>query len=182
MKILIDKNNRIIAYTYIGDLLGSIEVEDFDFKHPSEDYIYKNGKIEYSPELEKFKKEYFENIDKYKTEILDYGFDYRVDGVEHRQRCRDKDIIWIAMTALLLFLVKTFLSKDMKKTWYFEDNFGKEMNLMAFVQLMFFGSTFISSVYDTENYFKTQVAPKQLTKEEFESKRKEIHIKLANME
>jgi len=182
MKILIDKNNRIIAYTYIGDLLGSIEIDDFVFEHSHQDYIYENGKIEYFPDLERLKKEYFESIDKYKTEILDYGFDYKVDDSTHRQRCRDKDIIWIAMTALLLFLVKTFLGKEIKKTWYFEDNFGKEMNLMAFVQLMFFGSTFISSVYDTENYFKTQVVPKQLTKEEFESKRKEIHIKLANME
>lgn len=182
MKILLDENKRIIAYTYIGELQGSVEIDDFNFEHPSQDYIYENGKIKYSPDLEKFKKEYFENIDKYKTEILDYGFDYRVDGVEHRQRCRDKDIIWIAMTTLLLFLVKTFLSKDIKKTWYFEDDFGKEMDLTAFVKLMFFGSTFISSVYDTENYFKTQVVPKQLTKEEFESKRKEIHIKLANME
>ena len=125
------------------------------------------------------RKDYFNVIDDFKTTSLEYGFDYKVDGKEHRQRCRDKDIIWIAMAALLLFLVKTFMGKEIKKTWYFEDDFGKEMDLMGFIQLMFFGSTFIQSVYDTENYFKTKVNPKELTKSEFEAKRKEIHNALA---
>mgnify|MGYP000858574294 FL=1 len=125
------------------------------------------------------KKDYFNVIDDFKTTSLEYGFDYKVDGKEHRQRCRDKDIIWIAMSALLLFLVKTFMGKEIKKTWYFEDDFGKEMDLMGFIQLMFFGSTFIQSVYDTEHYFKTKVNPKELTKSEFEAKRKEIHNALA---
>ena len=125
------------------------------------------------------KKDYFNVIDNFKNTSLEYGFDYKVDGKEHRQKCRDKDIIWIAMSALLLFLVKTFIGKEIKKTWYFEDDFGKEMDLMDFIQLMFFGSTFIQSVYDTENYFKTKVNPKDLSKDEFEKKRKEIHLKLA---
>lgn len=125
------------------------------------------------------RKDYFNVIDDFKTTSLEYGFDYKVDGKEHRQRCRDKDIIWIAMSALLLFLVKTFMGKEIKKTWYFEDDFGKEMDLMGFIQLMFFGSTFIQSVYDTENYFKTKVNPKDLSKDEFEKKRKEIHNALA---
>lgn len=125
------------------------------------------------------RKDYFNVIDDFKTTSLEYGFDYKVDGKEHRQRCRDKDIIWIAMSALLLFLVKTFMGKEIKKTWYFEDDFGKEMDLMGFIQLMFFGSTFIQSVYDTENYFKKKVNPKELTKSEFEAKRKEIHNALA---
>ena len=123
--------------------------------------------------------DYIALIDDFKAKSLAYGFDYKVDGKEHRQRCRDKDIIWIAMTALLLFLVKTFMGKEIKKTWYFEDDYGKEMDLMGFIQLMFFGSTFIQSVYDTEHFFKTKVNPKELTKAEFESKRKEIHSKLA---
>jgi len=123
--------------------------------------------------------DYITLIDDFKAKSLAYGFDYKVDGKEHRQRCRDKDIIWIAMTALLLFLVKTFMGKEIKKTWYFEDDYGKEMDLMGFIQLMFFGSTFIQSVYDTEHFFKTKVNPKELTKAEFEGKRKEIHSKLA---
>ena len=46
--------------------------------------------------------------------------------------------------------------------------------------LMLYGTTFVQSVYDTENYFKTKVNPKELTKDEFETKRKEIHNKLVN--
>ena len=146
---------------------------------PSPYHILKNKKwiVE---DKEGFKKYCNNRIDTIKADILKYGFDYKVDGKEHRQRCRDKDIIWIAMTALLLFLVKTFMGKEIKKTWYFEDDYGKEMDLMGFIQLMFFGSTFIQSVYDTENFFKTKVNPKEVTKEEFEAKRKEIHFKLAN--
>lgn len=125
------------------------------------------------------KKDYFDVIDNFKATSLEYGFDYKVGEKEHRQRCRDKDIIFIAMSALLLFLVKTFMNKEIKKTWYFEDNFGVSLDLMGFIQLMFFGSTFIQSVYDTENYFKTKENPKELTKDEFEKKRKEIHSKLA---
>jgi len=45
--------------------------------------------------------------------------------------------------------------------------------------LMLFGTTFIQSVYDAENYFKTKVNPKDLSKDEFEKKRKEIHNALA---
>ena len=146
---------------------------------PSPYHILKNKKwiVE---DKEGFKKYCNNRIDTIKADILKYGFDYKVDGKEHRQRCRDKDIIWIAMTALLLFLVKTFMGKEIKKTWYFEDDYGKEMDLMGFIQLMFFGSTFIQSVYDTENFFKTKVNPKEVTKAEFEAKRKEIHSKLAN--
>ena len=45
--------------------------------------------------------------------------------------------------------------------------------------LMLFGTTFVQSVYDTEHHFKTKVNPKELTKTEFEAKRKEIHNTLA---
>lgn len=68
---------------------------------------------------------------------------------------------------------------DKKVTWYFEDNFGMEAGLQELGQLMLYGTTFVQSVYDTENYFKTKVNPKDLSKAEFESKRKEIHNTLA---
>lgn len=54
-----------------------------------------------------------------------------------------------------------------------------EAGLQELGQLMLFGTTFVQSVYDTENYFKTKVNPKEVTSVEFESKRKEIHLKLA---
>lgn len=56
MKIVIDKNKRIISYALIGELQGSIEVNDFEFLYPIDDYIYENGKIKYSPNLDRLKK------------------------------------------------------------------------------------------------------------------------------
>lgn len=56
MKIIIDKSKRIISYSIIGELQGAIEVEDFKFIHPIDDYIYENGKIKYSPNIDRLKK------------------------------------------------------------------------------------------------------------------------------
>ena len=42
MKIVIDKNKRIVSYALIGELQGSIEVDDFEFLYPIDDYIYEN--------------------------------------------------------------------------------------------------------------------------------------------
>lgn len=118
-------------------------------------------------------------IDNLKAEALTYGFDYKVDGKEHRQRCRDKDITSLASNISIMLAEKIIKGKEKPITWYFEDNFGIELDLEKSLVLASFGKTFTQSVYDTEHYFKTKVNPKELTKTEFESKRKEIHTKLA---
>ena len=118
-------------------------------------------------------------IDKLKAESLAYGFDYKVDGKEHRQKCRDTDISKMVSVIVSLQLAKN-MGVDKKVTWYFEYNFGMSAGLQELGQLMLYGTTFVQSVYDTENYFKTKVNPKELSKSEFESKRKELHSKLAN--
>ena len=127
------------------------------------------------------RKDYFNTIDSLKAEVLDYGFDYKVDKTEHRQRCRDKDVTLLASNITFMLAEKTVYGKEKPITWYFEDNFGLELNLEQSLVLASFGKTFTQSVYDTENYFKTEVAPKEVTKEEFEAKRKEIHNKLVKM-
>ena len=124
------------------------------------------------------RKDYFNTIDSLKAEVLDYGFDYKVDKTEHRQRCSDTDISKMVATVVALQLVKN-MGADKKITWYFEDNFGMNAGLQELGMLMLFGTTFIQSVYDTENYFKTKENPKELSKADFEKKRKEIHLKLA---
>lgn len=131
-------------------------------------------------DTEKQRKDYFERIDSIKAEVLDYGFDYKVDSTEHRQRCRDKDIAFMVANIVALQTAKE-LGINKKITWYFEDNFGMNAGLNELGMLMLFGTTFVQSVYDTEHHFKTKVNPKELRKAEFEAKRKEIHIKLANM-
>ncbi|WP_315281470.1 penicillin-binding protein [Fusobacterium hwasookii] len=118
-------------------------------------------------------------IDNLKAEALAYGFDYKVDGKEHRQKCRDKDITLLASNVTFMLAEKTVYGKEKPITWYFEDNFGLELNLEKSLILASYGKTFTQSVYDTEHYFKTKVNPKELTKAEFESKRKEVHSNLA---
>ena len=124
------------------------------------------------------RKDYFNTIDSLKAEVLDYGFDYKIDKTEHRQRCRDTDISKMVATVVALQLSKN-MGVDKKITWYFEDNFGMPAGLQELGMLMLFGTTFIQSVYDTENYFKAKVNPKDISKDEFEKKRKEIHNTLA---
>ena len=118
-------------------------------------------------------------IDDLKAKSLAYGFDYKVEGKEHRQRCRDKDITSLASNISIMLAEKTIYGKEKPITWYFEDNFGLKLDLEKLLILASYGKTFTQSVYDTENYFKTKVNPKEVTKAEFESKRKEIHNTLA---
>ena len=117
-------------------------------------------------------------IDDLKVKSLAYGFDYKVKDNDHRQKCRDTDIAKMVSVIIALQIAKE-MKVDKKVTWYFEDNFGMEAGLQELGQLMLFGTTFVQSVYDTENYFKTKVNPKEVTSVEFESKRKEIHSNLA---
>ena len=123
--------------------------------------------------------DYCRLIDDLKAKSLAYGFDYKVEGKEHRQRCRDKDITSLASNITIMLAEKTIYGKEKPITWYFEDNFGLKLDLEKSLILASYGKTFTQSVYDTENFFKTKVNPKELTKAEFEAKRKEIHTKLA---
>lgn len=122
--------------------------------------------------------DYMNLIDDLKAKSLAYGFDYKIEGKEHRQKCRDTDISKMVSVIVSLQLAKS-MGVDKRVTWYFEDNYGMSAGLQELGQLMLYGTTFVQSVYDTENYFKTKVNPKDLSKSEFESKRKEIHAKLA---
>ncbi len=130
-------------------------------------------------DTENQRKDYFNSIDSIKNEILEYGFDYKSGDKEHRQRCRDKDIAFMVANIVALQTAKG-LGINKEVIWYFEDNYGMKAGLQELGMLMLYGTTFVQSVYDTENYFKLKVNPKELTKNEFEVKRKEIHSKLVN--
>jgi hypothetical protein len=47
MKVILDKENYVLGYAFIGDLDNSIEVEDFEFKHDCNYYKYDKGNIIY---------------------------------------------------------------------------------------------------------------------------------------
>ena len=142
---------------------------------PSPYHILKNKKWVVE-DKEGFKEYCNTKINTIKNEILDYGFDYEINKVKHRQKCRVKDITFMAITALVMFLVKTFLHKDISRTWYFEDDFGYEMDMVKLVQLMFYGSNFVQSVYDTENFFKLLEEPKLINKDDYLAKIKEFMV------
>lgn len=162
-----DNIPAVWEYSKTEDVMYSIEDK------PSPYHILKNKK--WVVEDEQGFKEYCDNkVNIIKNEILDYGFDYEIKGVKHRQKCRVKDITFMAITALVMFFVKTFLHKDITRTWYFEDDFGYEMDMVKLVQLMFYGSNFVQSVYDTENFFKLLEEPKLINKDDYLAKIKEF--------
>lgn len=141
---------------------------------PSPYHVLKGGEWQIE-DLEGFRAYCNKNIDEIKAQVLEYGFDYQ----GHQQRCRDKDIALMVATVTSLQVIKNVLNKDKTIIWYLEDNHGFKMDLLGMSKLMLLGTTFIQSIYDTENYFKTLETPVLITREMFESKRKEIHLKLA---
>nr|WP_310787982.1 DUF4376 domain-containing protein [Fusobacterium nucleatum] len=92
MKIVIDKNKRIISYALIGELQGAIEVENFEFIHPIDDYVYENGKIKHSPDLDKLKKLKREELKKIRTSKLYENI--TVNGDTFQVRKDDLDNFW----------------------------------------------------------------------------------------
>ena len=128
-----------------------------------------NGTWEYDSQKEK--DDYFQLVDTLKAEALEYGFDYQ----GHRQRLRIKDLIYMEIAIKSLEISKKKFKNDLKSTWYFHDNFGMTMSIEDLEDMMFSGTMFIQSIFNSENYFKTQVEPKDLTKEEFKNKINELH-------
>lgn len=128
-----------------------------------------NGTWEYDSQKEK--DDYFQLVDTLKSEALEYGFDYQ----GHRQRLRIKDLIYMEIAIKSLEISKKKFNKNFKSTWYFHDNFGMTMSIEDLEDMMFSGTMFIQSIFNSENYFKTQVEPKDLTKEEFKNKINELH-------
>lgn len=92
MKIVIDKNKRIVSYALIGELQGAIEVEDFEFIHPIDDYVYENGKIKYSQNLDRLKKIKREELKTIRTEKLYENI--TVNGDIFQVRKDDLDNFW----------------------------------------------------------------------------------------
>lgn len=143
---------------------------------PSPYHILKNKKWVVE-DKQGFKKYCDNKVNELKIEILEYGFDYEIEGKEHRQRCRDKDISLMGTTITFLIAEKLITGNDGTQNWYFEDNFKHTMNLSELVEFSKFGKTFIDGVYSAENYFKTLEEPKLITKDDYLSKIKEFQKK-----
>lgn len=117
------------------------------------------------------KDDYFNLVDQLKNEALEYGFDYK----NHRQRLRTKDLIYMEISIKSLEIGKKKTKKDLKSTWYFQDGFGMPMSVTDLEDMMFSGTMFIQSIFNTESFFKTEIEPKELTISEFKDKVNELH-------
>ena len=92
MKITIDKDKRITSYAIIGELEGAIEVEDFDFEYPLEDYVYSGKKIKYFPNINRLKKIKREELKAFRTSKLYENI--TVNGDTFQVRKDDLDNFW----------------------------------------------------------------------------------------
>lgn len=92
MRIIIDKNKRITSYALIGELQGAIEVQDFEFAHQIDDYIYENGKIKYSPNIDRLKKLKREELKSIRMQKLFENI--TVNGDTFQVRKDDLDNFW----------------------------------------------------------------------------------------
>ena len=117
------------------------------------------------------KDDYFNLVDQLKNEALEYGFDYK----NHRQRLRTKDLIYMEISIKSLEIGKKKTKRDLKSTWYFQDGFGMPMSIEDLEDMMFSGTMFIQSIFNSESFFKTEIEPKELTITEFKNKVNELH-------
>jgi penicillin-binding protein 1A len=117
------------------------------------------------------KDDYFNLVDQLKNEALEYGFDYK----NHRQRLRTKDLIYMEISIKSLEIGKKKTKRDLKSTWYFQDGFGMPMSVEDLEDMMFSGTMFIQSIFNSESFFKTEIEPKELKITEFKNKVNELH-------
>lgn len=127
MKIVIDKNKRIISYALIGELQGAIEVENFEFIHPIDDYVYENGKIKYSPDLDKLKKLKREELKKIRTSKLYENI--TVNGDTFQVRKDDLDNFW----EVDYMLKRGEVAETDTRNWILADN---SIKTFTYAQLM----------------------------------------------
>lgn len=127
MKIIIDKNKRIISYSIIGELQGAIEVDDFEFIHPIDDYAYENGKIKYSPNIDRLKKIKREELKAVRTNKLYENI--TVNGDTFQVRTEDLENFW---EVDYMLKNKEVVESD-KRNWVLSDN---SIKTFTYSQLM----------------------------------------------
>lgn len=127
MKIIIDKNKRIISYALIGELQGSIEVDAFEFTHQIDDYVYENGKIKYSPNLDRLKKQKREELKTIRTNKLYENI--TVNGDTFQVRKDDLENFWEVD-----YMLKTKeVTETDTRNWILADN---SIKTFTYAQLM----------------------------------------------
>lgn len=127
MKIIVDNNKRIVAYTTTGEIQGAIEVDDFEFMHPIDDYVYENGKIKYSPNLDRLKKIKREELKVVRTNKLYENITVKGDTFQVRKD--DLDNFW----EVDYMLKRREVAETDTRNWILADN---SIKTFTYAQLM----------------------------------------------
>lgn len=134
VKILIDKNKRLIGYSDYGELPNSIEVEtedNFRFDKSLNDYIYQDKKIVYSPNLDRIKKQLNEKWKMERQEKIDADLEYKNFVFQMRE---DIDVKNFEQRGLQIVLGQKKITD--KEEWRLKDNTFKEFTYKELLEIV----------------------------------------------
>lgn len=114
---------------------------------------------------EEIKEHYFDMINKFKTEILQVGFDFN----SHQQKCREKDLALLGNAIAANEDAQPFATIPVTH-WSFNDHNVIEMSLDELKKLRIDGATFVQAIFTIEAQLKASSPNVQFTKQDFISK------------
>ena len=122
--------------------------------------------------VEELKEFYFDLINKYKSEILQNGFNFN----GHQQKCREKDLALLGNAVSALDDMQTFkvIAEEHQINWAFNDNDIVSMTETDLRELRMSGAIFINTVYGVEAQLKASKANILLEKQDFIKKVDEL--------
>ena len=125
-----------------------------------EQHIWKEGATE-----EEIKNFYFSQINKFKSEIMENGFNFN----GHQQKCREKDLALLGNAVAALDDMATFSQSEEEKTvnWAFNDNDILLMTETDLRKMRIAGTIFINTIYGVEAELKAAEPNISLKKDEF---------------
>lgn len=129
-------------------------------------HIWKEGAT--SEEIKEF---YFNKINKFKSEILEVGFDFN----KHQQKCREKDLALLGNAIAANEDAQPFATIPVTH-WSFNDGDIVEMSLDELKKLRVDGATFVQTVFIVEAQLKAASPDVLLSKEHFIEKVDELCV------
>ena len=111
---------------------------------------------------------YKNNINFFKSQILQNGFDFK----GHQQKCREKDLALLGNAVSALDDMQTFsmVTEEHKINWSFNDNDIISMTETDLRKMRIAGANFINNVYKIEAELKASQPNNKLTIQEFKDK------------
>lgn len=170
-RILIFKEVELLEdgeYIENGKIISVPAPEGFFRKlWDKEQHIWKEGATE-----EEIKEFYFSQINKFKAEIMENGFNFN----GHQQKCREKDLALLGNAVAALDDMATFSHSEEEKTvnWAFNDNDIVNMSETDLRKMRIAGTVFINAVYGVEAELKASEPNFSLKKDNFIAKINEV--------